>query len=132
MTAPEVRRKMHTVLIADSKLYVTSLLSTRLRKKGYRTLVAHSGEEALELLINAGLHNVHLALIGNNLGDILGPQLARLLKATLPDFPIVRVSRRQLNLPKNDAWLPEPFILTRVFQTVEFMLGRQKRGLRCK
>ena len=80
-----------TVLVVEDEPSVRMLLDRVIRKLGYNTLVAASGEEALALV--AG-HNGPLdALVSDvQMPGIQGPDLARRLRAERPALAIVLVS----------------------------------------
>ena len=80
-----------TVLVAEDETAVRLLLARVLRGLGYVTLVAASGDEALELA--AGHDGPLHALVSDvQMPGIQGPELARRLRAERPELAVVLVS----------------------------------------
>ena len=66
------------ILLVDDEVKITQVLAAYLEKAGYRTMSAHDGETALELL---RLHPVNLILLDLMLPDIPGETLCGQIRA---------------------------------------------------
>jgi two-component system, OmpR family, phosphate regulon response regulator PhoB len=81
------------VLIVDDEKDLRSLLDFNLRKAGYRTVHAATGNEALQ---RAASHHPDLILLDLNLPDVHGTEVCRQLKGnpTTEPIPIVMLTAR--------------------------------------
>jgi CheY-like chemotaxis protein len=77
------------VLIVDDETDVCWALSHILKGCGVNSVSANAGEEALAL---ARLHHFGLVFVDAKLPDLDGIELARQLRETNPDVPIVLIS----------------------------------------
>ena len=72
------------ILIVDDEEDICMILSYSLQQAGYETLIAHSAEEALELLQSPIAHNpspIALILLDIMMGEMSGLELAEKLKS---------------------------------------------------
>ena len=73
------------ILIVDDEEDICMILSYSLQKAGYDTLVAHSAEEALELLLSPNSHiassPIDLILLDIMMGEMSGLEMAEKLKS---------------------------------------------------
>jgi len=88
MTAPAIDQSA-CVLIADDELNLCQVVSTVLRKEGYRVLVAKDGEEALALL---AADRVDLVLTDVIMRKVSGVELLRHVRDRYPATPVVMMT----------------------------------------
>ena len=111
-----------TVLVVEDEAPLRKLVSMILSGAGYRVIVAANGEEALALAAAGG--PIELLLTDVVMPGISGPDLARSLRATQADFPVLYMSGYDRELVDHEVLegrvglLPKPFtprgLLTRV------------------
>jgi PAS domain S-box-containing protein len=96
-----VPRGSETVLLVEDSQSVRILIRDYLESSGYTVLEAQDGEQAMEL---ARKHRgpVHLVLTDVVMPRIGGPQLARRLKAILPESKVLYMSGYTSKLPVAD------------------------------
>lgn len=78
-----------TILVVDDEKIPRVLRCLILEKRGYRTVAAESGEEALKLLANGG---IDLVLSDQMMPGMTGTELTRAVKASSPVLPVILVS----------------------------------------
>ena len=85
--------KVTTILIVDDDPTAAVVLQEQLHQAGYRTLVAHSGNEALELVAR---HRIELMLLDVMMPDMSGLTVCRLLREEYDanTLPIILVTAR--------------------------------------
>ena len=74
------------ILIVDDEEDICMILSYSLQKAGYETLIAHSAEEALELLQSPIAHNpspIALILLDIMMGEMSGLEMAEKLRSDI-------------------------------------------------
>ena len=74
------------ILIVDDEEDICMILSYSLQKAGYETLVAHSAEEALELLQSPIAHTpspIDLILLDIMMGEMSGLEMAEKLRSDI-------------------------------------------------
>ncbi len=76
------------VLVVDDEESVTELLSAILTELGYQVTVANSGEEALQLFLEAQDH-FDLLLTDMTMPHLTGLDLCRQIQAVRPEMPII-------------------------------------------
>ena len=83
----------HTLLVVDDDESNRDMLARRLTAKGYRALVAASGEEALEMVDR---ESVHLVLLDIMMPGLDGLEVLRTLRKshTLAELPVVMVTAK--------------------------------------
>ena len=62
-------KKTHAILLVDDEVKITQILSAYLRKEGYRTFTAFTGQQALELISQ---NEISLVVLDLMLPDISG------------------------------------------------------------
>ena len=67
----------HTILVADDETHITHVVSLKLKNAGHNVVVAHDGEEALELCFE---HLPHLVITDLQMPYMSGLELAQRLK----------------------------------------------------
>lgn len=77
------------LLLVDDEQDVTQLLCLRLTRRGYLCEVAHSGEEALQCLQNAG---VHIVVMDVKMPGMGGMAALRNIRAAWPQTPVILLS----------------------------------------
>ena len=78
-----------TVLVVDDEPSILKVLEGILEDEGYETLLADSGEKALEI---AGEKPVDLVLLDIWLPGIDGVEVLKKIKALHPDLPVIMMS----------------------------------------
>jgi DNA-binding response OmpR family regulator len=82
-----------TILVVDDEPDVTSFLSSVLRSRGYTTIAAGSGAEALEL---GAQHRPDLIILDVTMPGMTGWEvLRRLRESALADVPVIVLSARE-------------------------------------
>ncbi len=123
LTAPE--GPSSTVLLVEDEDTVRSFASRALASRGYRVLEAASGIEALEIM-DREHGQVHLVVSDVVMPEMDGPTLLRHLRQRNPDIRIVFMSgyaeeafRKNLTADENFVFLPKPFTLKKLAETVK-------------
>ena len=102
-----------SVLIVDDEKAVASFVERVLAGNGWRTYVAHNGADALALA--ATLDGLDLLLTDLMMPEMSGDELARRLRSTLPDLPVLyftgfgdRLFAERMLLWQDEAFLDKP------------------------
>ena len=112
------------ILIAEDEPAVRRLLQRLLKMWGYRTLVAHSGEEALEVAHDHG-GNVDLLLSDVTMPKMGGQELAHNLTKKHPAIKVILMSgfsHVQVVLQRGWKFIQKPFTLDDVKKTIKELL----------
>jgi DNA-binding NtrC family response regulator len=80
-----------TVLLVDDDPSVRSFIQTYLQSSGFRTVAAASGNEAMRVL-NQECDSIGLVLTDLRMPNISGIELAKLVRQSKPDTPIIFMS----------------------------------------
>jgi len=82
-----------TILLVDDEPQITHVVSKRLEKEGYRTLVANDGEEGLELALE---HGVDLVVSDLQMPYMSGVEMALAMReeTSLAGIPIILLTAR--------------------------------------
>ena len=80
-----------TVLVMEDDAPIRDLVGRVLGKRGFKTLTAANGTEALEKLA-AQVNHLDLLITDIVMPDVPGPQLARALRARYPDLAVIFMS----------------------------------------
>lgn len=125
-----VRDGPPTILLVDDEASVRVSAARFLGMRGYRVLEAESGRDALEVLAADG-GPVDLVVSDVLMPDMNGPQLVAELAKSRADLKVVFVSGYaddafKENLPPGvrHAFLPKPFQLKDLLETVKQQIGR--------
>lgn len=121
------------ILIVDDEKFLCSSLSRLLRKNGYITSIATSGEDAISTLQAASDHFA-LALVDLHMPQMDGENTAKQLKKINPHLKIIMMTGYSPNLlpdvmPENqlitigDAFLFKPFESGAVLEMVRSLIG---------
>jgi two-component system, cell cycle sensor histidine kinase and response regulator CckA len=123
-----------TILLVEDEDAVRAFATKALERKGYTVLSAASGEEALELL-ERDVAAVNILVTDVVMPNMDGPALALKVRAARPDLPVLFMSgyaEEQLRQSLSSAFdmahvafLPKPFSLKDLAQTVKDVLGSQ-------
>lgn len=114
-----------TVLIVDDEPAITETLSLILQRAGYQSIIAHSGEEAVEQAKTSRPDALVCDIILPGIGGI---EAARLIRARCPECQIILITGNTLNaelleITRNG----ELEVLTKPFHPEELIekLGKQ-------
>ncbi|WP_417398443.1 ATP-binding protein [Halodurantibacterium flavum] len=117
------------VLLVEDEAPVRAFAARALRLRGYTTLEAESGEEALALLDNPDL-SVDLILSDVIMPGLDGPGWVRQAREVRPDVKVIFMSgyaedgfsEAQARIP-NSVFLQKPFSLNKLTETVQSLLS---------
>lgn len=128
MTKSDPHPREFSILIADDDRGCREILRELVEGVGYKTLVASSGEEAVDL---AGDAEIHLALLDMNLPKLTGLetlQLVRQMHAMLPGILVTADASQSLmrEAQRSSVYsvLPKPVSKDMVLGTVTRALRR--------
>ncbi len=114
-----------TVLLVEDEEAVRSFASRALGTRGYKVLEASSGVEALEIMDRENGH-VDLVVSDVVMPEMDGPTLLRHLRQRNPNIRIIFMSgyaeeafRKNLGPDENFVFLPKPFTLKKLAETVK-------------
>ncbi len=114
-----------TVLLVEDEDAVRSFASRALATRGYKVLEAASGVEALEVM-DREHGNVDLVVSDVVMPEMDGPTLLRHLRQRNPNIRIIFMSgyaeeafRKNLSADENFVFLPKPFTLKKLAETVK-------------
>ncbi|MDA0261715.1 MAG: response regulator [Proteobacteria bacterium] len=117
------------ILVVEDELPVRRFAVRALEKRGYDVIEAESGEEALEILANAGTE-VDLILSDVMMPTVDGPALLREVRAQRPEIKVIMISgygesilQGVLDQHEGVLFLPKPFTLDELIAKVEVALG---------
>jgi DNA-binding response OmpR family regulator len=128
----------HTVLIVDDEPTITSALAYAFAQEGYRTILAHSGQEALDRLSS----KPDLVVLDIMLPDVDGYQVCRHIRAQAHYTPVLMLTAKD-TLPEKvrgldlgaDAYLTKPYqpqeLLAQVRALLRFAHGQERTKLLC-
>ncbi len=118
------------ILVADDETHITQVVSLKLRNAGFDVLVAHDGEEALELAIQ---ELPALIITDLQMPFLSGLEVARKLyeKPATRNIPIVVLTARGLGLSGEDlsassirSVMSKPFSPKQVLECALEILGK--------
>lgn len=115
-----------TVLIVDDEPAIAETLSLILQRAGYRTMIAHSGEEAVERARTSPPDALVCDIVLPGIGGI---EAARMIRARCPKCQIILVTGNSLDAELPDIARSGEFeVLTKPFHPEELIekLGKQK------
>jgi CheY-like chemotaxis protein len=123
-----IRAEPYSILIADDDPGCQETLRETLEVEGYRTLLASSGEEALEIV---RFEPVHLLLVDLHLPRLTGLETLQLLRQINALLPAILVTAdnserllRQACQARAYSVIPKPVSKSVVLYTVVRALGR--------
>jgi DNA-binding response OmpR family regulator len=112
-----------TVLVVEDQEAVCTLVELVLQTQGFRVLLAHSGDEAMEVSRrHAG--PIHLLLTDWYLPDVGGQELARTLAPGRPAMKVLFMSGSDKTLSGHDpaSFLRKPFTTAGLLEKVQTIL----------
>lgn len=125
-----------TVLLADDEPLITSVVAQKLRSAGFQVLVAHDGEEALEV---ASRTPPDVVVTDLQMPRLSGLELAIRLKAmpSTTNVPVIMLTARGYIVGQSEFGstnirhlMSKPFSPREVLAKVNAVLGRGEEGLR--
>ena len=125
--APGEAEKGMTILVIDDEPAVLGVTARILRRAGYATLEAGSGEEALSL---AAAHDFQLLLTDSVMPAMPGPELADRVAALRPGVPVLHMSGYTAGLldagriRDGVAFIQKPFTGEQLLDKVHALLGK--------
>jgi CheY-like chemotaxis protein len=122
--------KKELILCVDDEENQLAVRKLVLESKGYAVLTAASGQQALALLAQ---HQVDLVLSDHLMPGLTGTELARQIKAQMPELPVILISAVN-EIPADAAYadlfmskLDGPMAMC---ENIASMLARAKDGSR--
>ena len=119
-----------TILLVEDEGMVRAVAERALARQGYTVLAAENGDAALELM--EGVDRPTLVVSDVMMPVMDGPTLARALRKTWPNVPILFMSgyaeeqlRRSINID-NIAFLPKPFSVQQLAEAARDLLAAQE------
>jgi len=116
------------VLITDDDADFRQSLADALSRRGYGTVLAGDGLEALEVIVHG---NIHLALMDVHMPRLDGLSMLESVKSRLPDLPCILMSARldskiveRARELRAENILSKPFSLRVLSETIRQILGR--------
>ena len=105
-------KKTHAILLVDDEVKITQILSAYLRKEGYRTFTAFTGQQALELISQ---NEISLVVLDLMLPDISGEEVCQKIRLQ-SRVPVIMLTAKTEYLDKitgltmgADDYIPKPF-----------------------
>jgi DNA-binding response OmpR family regulator len=118
-----------TVLIVDDEESIRRLVERVLREAGCRTVVAHNGAEAVS--IAATMDRLDVLVTDLMMPHMNGDELARRLRVTSPDLPVLyltgfsdRLFADRIQLWENEAFLDKPCSVKGLLEAVSLVCRR--------
>ena len=132
-SAPDRSTAPLTALVVDDEDAILRFVERVLSGAGFRTVVAHSGAEAVSLATTvAGLDLLVTDLMMPNMN---GDELARRLRALDPDLPVLyltgfsdRLFADRMQLWENEAFLDKPCTVKGLLEAVSLVSHRPVAG----
>jgi CheY-like chemotaxis protein len=116
-----------TVLIVDDEDLVRKFVERALSEGGYRTAVASNADEAIT--VAASLESIDLLLTDLIMPEMNGDELARRLRATMPELKVLyftgfsdRLFKEKVTLWADEAFLEKPCTVAGLLQAVSLLL----------
>ncbi len=94
------------ILITDDDPHFRETLSELFLPRGFKTLLASDGEEALDILTS---HEVHLLLLDNNMPRLTGLETLRRVKQINARLPCILLSARMDDVLREQAQQAQAF-----------------------
>ena len=116
------RVKPCNILAVDDEPGVRNILANLLKTKGHHVAVASSGYEALDQLNEK---EIDIVFTDHGMPEMNGHQLAKAIRQTNPDLPIVLVTgdtEFDYHLEEIDAIIGKPFFLEELQRVIEDLL----------
>lgn len=117
----------YKILIVDDDQSISEILEFNLRSEGFDVTIAHSAEEALQILTNP----FHLILLDVMMGGISGYKMAELLRKRENDTPIIFLTAKDTENDMltgfsvgGDDYISKPFSIKEVVARIRSLLKR--------
>jgi CheY-like chemotaxis protein len=94
------------ILITDDDPHFRETLSELFLPRGFKTLLASDGEEALDIVTS---QNVHLLLLDNNMPRLTGLETLRRVKQINAQLPCILLSARMDDVLREQAQQAQAF-----------------------
>ncbi len=126
---------MTKIMVVDDEPDILAMIEMILNRKGYETVLAEGGEEALKLL---GEMRPDLILLDLMMPRMDGTEFLRRLRSdeNLKDIPVVVVSVRSTIEKESreamelaDDYITKPIDIPTLYATIEEMLKKKNRNL---
>lgn len=122
--------RMPKILVVDDEVKITEVLKAYLIKSGYEVIVAHNGNDAIELCKS---NDISLVILDLMLPDIMGENVCKMIRTTAKT-PIIMLTAKTeendllhgLSLGADD-YITKPFSPRIVVAKVEAVLRRTKK-----
>ncbi len=122
---------MKKILIVDDEKDVTLVLKEFFASKGYETLTAFSGREAMDLLNNPG---IGLILLDMQMPDMSGIEILKKAKSAYKDIKVIVLTgfsdeyKEEAEKIGCDAFLTKPFSVKALITVAESVLNGKKES----
>lgn len=117
-----------TILIIDDKVMILNVVQNILEKFGYRVLLAHNGQEAVDIVQNFE-GDIHLALLDMGMPILGGTEAFPLIKKARPQIKIIICSGFELDIAAQklldagaDSFIQKPFRMQKLTQEIRRIL----------
>ena len=105
------------ILVVDDEPAVCAFMQRVLESRGYHVRTAHSGSEALQVVMKHG-SDLRLLLTDVLMPGMSGPALAEAAERSLPGLPVMYVSGY---CDEYNDWLPEGVFLAKPFTASQLL-----------
>jgi DNA-binding response OmpR family regulator len=126
--------EVHTVLIVDDEESILRFVQRVLQEAGCRVFIAHDGAEALT--VAATIDGLDLLVTDLMMPKMNGDELARRLRATEPDLPVLyltgfsdRLFADRMQLWQSEAFLDKPCSVNGLLEAVSLVSHRAVPGV---
>ena len=131
MTTDPSRSHIANVLVTDDEASMRMIVRRMLESRGYKVWQASHGDEALALLNAGEFRPLDLLITDVNMPECSGVDLARSIRAVLPDLKIIFTSGRrqpelisQIASDANTKFLEKPFSGAELISCVSDVLAK--------
>jgi DNA-binding NtrC family response regulator len=118
------------ILVADEDPAVVDFIIRTLREDGFSVFHAYDGRSATEMAF--AIDEVHLVITNTRVQGLPGVELVYMLRARLPDLPVMYIANIdrstpaiESKLPRNVPILREPFTADQLREAVHALLSRE-------
>jgi two-component system, cell cycle sensor histidine kinase and response regulator CckA len=126
--APEILTREETLLLVDDEKMITEVTGTMLTRLGYQLLIAHSGEEAVEIYRD-NASRIHLVIMDLVMPGIGGGEAIDQIKSINPQAKIILSSGFSLNGEAREvmnrgarAFIQKPFLMDDLSKIIKEVL----------
>ena len=120
-------KKTHAILLVDDEVKITQILSAYLRKEGYRTFTAFTGQQALELISQ---NEISLVVLDLMLPDISGEEVCQKIRLQ-SRVPVIMLTAKGDDMDKilgleygADDYITKPFNILEVKARIKAIMRR--------